>query len=265
MSHSKGSENERCLIKRAREGRRERHRRELLADIASTARELIVAEGTEAVTMAAVAGRLGVTPPALYRYVAGRSGLIDLACLQISEDLADHLLAVRRETGGDALDELLAGCRGLRSWALEHRPEFIALFTQSVDRPDRAPELAEQVAVAVRAFAWTLEEPAIRVWRDRLDRAPADDELPAPLRESFTTYHRRLLADAAESGLAVEALPISVAAIIMQNWTRLFGQICMEVFGQIGYAVPDGEPMFEWTLYELCRAFDVEYRPAVGR
>lgn len=255
----------RCPITRAREGRRERHRRELLADIAATTRELIVAEGIEAVTMAAVAGRLGVTPPALYRYVAGRFGLIDLACLRISEDLTDHLHAVRRGAGDDPLDELLAGCRGLRNWALEHRAEFIAVFTQSVDRPDRSPDLAEQVAVAVRAFAWTLEEPALRVWRDRLDRAPSDDLLPAALRESFTTYHRRLLADATARGLDVPTLPISVAAVIMQNWTRLFGQICMEVFGQIGYAVPDGEPMFEWTLYELCRAFDTEYRPPGGR
>ena len=82
--------------------RRERQREQLIRDAKQAARELIAAEGIDGLTLSAVARRLGVSSPALYRYFSGKQGLVRAPY----EDLTDELIrtvdeAARRQDPDD--------------------------------------------------------------------------------------------------------------------------------------------------------------------
>ena len=63
--------------------RRERQREETYAEIVRVSRELL-GEGAE-LSLRAVAGRMGLTAPALYRYVASYQELVDLVAFEIDK------------------------------------------------------------------------------------------------------------------------------------------------------------------------------------
>jgi AcrR family transcriptional regulator len=73
--------------------RRERLRAQTLADLRAAARQLLVSEGSHAVMMAAVAARVGMTAPALYRYVENRGGLLELVATDLAGELTATLVA----------------------------------------------------------------------------------------------------------------------------------------------------------------------------
>lgn len=72
--------------------------------------------GVEAVTLAAVAERAGVTQPALYRHVDGAAGLWRSIGLATRQELADHLgAAALGQAGPDAVRAVAAAWRGYAS------------------------------------------------------------------------------------------------------------------------------------------------------
>ncbi|MFD7866037.1 helix-turn-helix domain-containing protein [Streptomyces sp. NPDC059783] len=70
-------------------GRRERMRVQMSVEVRSTVRRLIAHQGVEALTLAEVARRVGVTLAALYRHFEG--GLPDIV-YQVAEDIVDDLV-----------------------------------------------------------------------------------------------------------------------------------------------------------------------------
>ena len=51
--------------------------------------------------------------------------------------------------------------------------------------------------------------------------------------------------------------------VFLSCWIRLYGLVCMEVFGHLRFALDDAEPMFEAELRSLGGILGVagEYRP----
>ena len=229
--------------------RRERLRARTLDDLGSTTRDLLVAEGPHAVTVSAVAAALGMSAPALYRYVDNRDGLLELAAAAVARELAATLIDARRAAPGEPLAQTLALCRTFRRWALEHRREFGLLFADaSVPRGIRAGSPA---APAAEALAWAFEEIVLRLWATNRFRVPADGELPAPLREALEPYRARLTAGARAAGLDVGEVPLGATYTLLHYWTRVYGLISMEISGHLEHAVTDGGPLFEAVLTEL--------------
>jgi hypothetical protein len=52
-------------------------------------------------------------------------------------------------------------------------------------------------------------------------------------------------------------------AVFLSAWIRLYGLVCMEVFGHLRFALDDAAPMFEAELRSLAVLFGVpeDYRP----
>src|SRR6266516_180026 len=75
--------------------RRERVRAATRAEILLAARDLLVAGGTEDVTLRGIAAKLGITAPALYRYFDSREQLLGALRNSIYHELADTLAAAR--------------------------------------------------------------------------------------------------------------------------------------------------------------------------
>ncbi len=116
--------------------------------VTDAAAELADTRGLEAVTLAALASRLGVRAPSLYAHVEGLEDLRSRIAARGSEQLADRLqAAVAGRSGAMALRALAAA---YRDYAREHPGAYAAL--QRVTRLDgRAAQAAERTVGVVLA------------------------------------------------------------------------------------------------------------------
>lgn len=233
--------------------RRDRVRAETAVEIKQTARKILVEQGNEAVTLRAIARDMGMTAPALYRYFGSHEDLLQNVCGDIFGELADEIeaaiYAAGAATDGDMTAKVAAACRAFRHWALNHRPEFGLLFGTplpgvNVENDDFAEECA-------RRFAGTFFALFLELWRKRPFPVPAPEKIAPGLRDQLARYRDGLGAD----------LPLGALLAFLRCWVRLYGIVSMEVFGHLGFALDDAEPIFEITLAEMARSLNLDYPP----
>ncbi len=106
--------------------RRERRRRETFEEMIEVARRLLN-QGSER-SLRAVAAEMGMTSPALYRYVDSVEALNALMAGQILADVIDRMSLVREEFADDPAGQLAASTASFRSWALAWPLEFQLVF-----------------------------------------------------------------------------------------------------------------------------------------
>jgi AcrR family transcriptional regulator len=116
--------------------------------VVRAAAELVDAEGLDGLTLAALAGRLGVRPPSLYAHVAGLADLRLRVAIDAAHDLRDALAAAALgRAGGDALRAL---ADAYRAWALAHPGRYAAIAHDVGEDPEAA---AAATAVVDVVFA----------------------------------------------------------------------------------------------------------------
>ena len=61
-------------------------------------------------------------------------------------------------------------------------------------------------------------------------------------------------------------LPLGVLRVFLSCWVRLYGLICMEIFGHLKFALADAGPLFEDELRQLGDLLGIadHYVPARG-
>ena len=92
--------------------------------VVGTAAEIADEEGATAITMSAVAQRLGVSVPGLYKHVDGLPAVSRLLTVRSTNELAESLSAsVMGQSGDVALDSL---CRAYRDYAKQHPGRYAA-------------------------------------------------------------------------------------------------------------------------------------------
>jgi AcrR family transcriptional regulator len=188
-----------------------------LDQVLAVATSLADSEGLEAVTLARVAGVLGVRSPSLYSHVDGVAGLrramaLDAAA-RLGRDISD---AVRGRVGGEALTEL---AHAYRRFALAH-PGLYASMLPTPSREDDE-EVYEAFAAPVQAIATVLAGlgvaegdtvPMVRALRSAVHgfvslEAAGGFGMPQDVDQSFATLVRVLIAgiEAAGRGRALTA------------------------------------------------------------
>ncbi|MFC8877202.1 TetR/AcrR family transcriptional regulator [Streptomyces ardesiacus] len=234
-------------------GRRERMRAQMSAEVRSAARQIITRQGVDAVTLAEVARRVGVTPAALYHHFEG--GLPDIV-YQVAEDIVDDLVRTL-QSAADAHPEdnfamrMIEPVRALRSWAITHQPEFNLLFgTPSAAAGDAHAELT---SAWVRRLAGVWGPIFVQLWTERRFPVLAEDEMDPRLRQQMLDY-------GADTGVD---LPPGAMVVMLNCWRSLYGQIALEVFGHFAPLFSDQEPMFELLMQELVRGMGLgdQYQP----
>jgi AcrR family transcriptional regulator len=102
----------------------------MVARIVAVARaELTEGDG---VSLRRVAGRLGISAPALYRYIVSREQLLDLVVDAVDADIADRVAAVIGALPkSDRGEAMTAALTTFRSWALANHAEFSLVLGQS--------------------------------------------------------------------------------------------------------------------------------------
>jgi AcrR family transcriptional regulator len=128
------------------------------ARVVDVAARIADAEGLDAVTLARVAGELGVRPPSLYNHVDGRADLLRaIAVLSVRELTA----ALREATvGRSGADALAAAAHAYRAYARAHPGRYAATLAAPT-RGDEQHRAAATEAVDVMLAVlreWDLDD-----------------------------------------------------------------------------------------------------------
>ncbi len=221
--------------------RRDRVRAATVTEIKDTARRILVADGPAGLSLRAIAREMGMTAPALYRYFPSREDLIGALIAELYDELTATLEAARDAADPvDARVQLTATSRAFRSWALAHPREFALLFGSPIPGIDAQPD-DSPASLASERFGQVFGALVARIYQDDPFPVPAEDEMDPALRAQLRAWC---------AGFPVE-LPLGTAQVFLSCWIRLYGMVAMEVFGHLGFALPDAEPMFEAELRDL--------------
>lgn len=224
---------------------RRQHVRDMtLKQIVEVARDLLVTGGPGAVTINAVARRMGMSGPALYRYHASHEDLVAAVTADCYRELTDRVQA--RRVQGEIC--LLPMSRALRGWALENRPAFRMIFA-SPPLPSQQGANEREDRRTARAFAEVFFAEIEAIWTSRGFPVTSLADIAQPLRVQLEVYAR-------QTG---NRLPPEVVEVFLRCWIRLYGLLCMEVLEQIDFAIADAEPLFEDCLQQLCTWLAIPY------
>ena len=233
--------------------RRERLREATLAEIRAVARSLLVAEGTSAVTINAVARRMGMSGPALYRYYASQGELIEALTTDFFSELIETMRGAGRDPRADTPGRrILAISRALRGWAVQNPAEFAWLFASKVPA-SKISRCGPQSGSSGRAFGQVFLDQIVEIWETQRFPIPSLEDMAPSLAAQLHAYSERI------DG----RLPPEAVYVFLTCWTRLYGLLCMEVLNQISFAYDSLEPVYEECLQELCVLLDISYEPAL--
>ena len=131
--------------------RRERLRRELIAEVVATARRHLAEGGPSSVSWRGIAREVGVNPASLYTYF---DSLDDLFTAVITDSFGRLGTAVGRAAQAasdlEPLERVMACARAYRSWAIDHPAEFNLIFTDRIPgyaAPPAGPTVEAQVGI----------------------------------------------------------------------------------------------------------------------
>ena len=223
--------------------RRGRNRVATTAEIKQTARRILVQRGLEATSLRAIAREMGMTAPALYRYFDSHDDLLRHVLADICIELAADLeLAIEAAAAGQVADRLVAACRQFRRWSLDHRAEFGLLFGSPLPSLESIKD-DEFVGTCVMRFGGIFWALFVELWQYQPVPVPADAAVDPGLRGQLERYR---------DGVGIGGdLPAGAMLLFLRCWVRLYGAVCLEVFGHMEFALDDPAPMFEITLTEL--------------
>ena len=220
--------------------RRERQREATYAEITRAARELL-AEGAE-LSLRAVASRMGMTAPALYRYVASYQELVDLVAFEIDKAATDRFAAAADQLpADDYAGRLVASTTEFRMWALSNPREFTLAFANPV--ADANCVRRELLTISNSGHLMTGQMRAL--WEHTHHPIPTLDELPPSVRESVLDP----LIPAKVDDLAIEDR--GLVWLYQQGWTALYGVVALEVFGHMDPRIIESGEMFVHVVREF--------------
>ena len=237
--------------------RRDRVRAETVHEIKQTARRVLVEQGPDRLALRAIAREMGMTAPALYRYFDSREDLIEHVVADLYDELTGEL-----ERARDAAEpvtvgtQLVEAARAFRRWATTHHLEFGLLFGSPADSvvvdvhgPGEGPASA-----AARRFGAIFAELVAQIYLERGFPVPAEEDMEPALRAQLREWCAQFPVQ----------LPLGVMHVFLSCWIRLYGMVCMEIFGHLRFALDDAEPMFEAELRALGEVLGIadEYRPS---
>lgn len=213
--------------------RRERQREATFAEIVEVSRALL-RDGAE-LSLRAVAGAMGMTAPALYRYVGNYQELVDLVAFEVDKAATERFAAAADAMPTeDHLGRLLAACTEFRRWGLAHPHEFALVFANPV--ATSACVRRDMITVASSGLLFT--DLLLEVWLERRFPVPAPEDLPPSVHE--------VLADPLMPAKVekIAAQDRGLVWVYMQGWTQLYGIVALEVMGHLDPRVIESGEMY---------------------
>ncbi|MFI9809566.1 TetR/AcrR family transcriptional regulator [Streptomyces sp. NPDC052301] len=203
---------------------RERYRAQVRTEIKERAWEQIATAGASALSLNAIAKRMGMSGPALYRYFASRDELITELVRDAYRSLADTVRAAA-ETGAD----VRALGYALRGWALADPQRYFLVYGTPVPgyhAPDDITAIASEI---------------MAVLLDACAALPPDG--PAAPFETHLGAHR--------DWAAGHPAPPAALHRALTFWTRLHGTLSLELAGHFTGMGFDPAQLFAAELDDL--------------
>ena len=217
--------------------RRERQWEATYAEIVEVSRALLAEEAE--LSLRAVASRMGMTAPALYRYVSSYQQLVDLVAFAIDRAAAELFAAAAgRQPDDDPAARLVAAATEFRMWAHANPREFSLVFANPVAEPIGH----RRDLVTVQSSCLLLTDMIFDIWQQRRFPVPALEDLPAEVAASL--LDPLIPAD-------VGKVPVGDRGLVwvyMQGWTQLYGVVTLEVLGHMDPRVIASGEMFVDTV-----------------
>jgi AcrR family transcriptional regulator len=216
--------------------RRSRLRAWTREEIKAAALRQLAEHGVEGLSLNAIAKELGMTGPALYRYVTSRDDLLADLVVDAWEDLADALESAAEENAGASAAERL-GAIGLayRAWATAQPHRYRLAIQTRLGSGELAPERV--IPAAERAMAVILETiEALPATRKPKLKPPAD------LTAELDTWTQRV---------GGPQLPSAVLLRGVLFWSRLHGLVSLELDRHLASMQLDAELLYRAELAEL--------------
>jgi AcrR family transcriptional regulator len=207
--------------------RRDERRLQTVQEIKSLAMEQIRQGGPDAVSLSGIAGRMSMSPAAIYRYFENRDALLADLVVDAYDDFAHSLATVAAQDGGSPEERLLAVLSASRTWALAHPNAYRLIFQTSLGSGkefavERTVSAATQsMAVVVAALAAVFEAGV------EASAAPVTAGAAAELDRAIRVW--------SEGPGFADVPPVVLTAAVM-SWTRLHGIISLELGGHLDAA-----------------------------
>ena len=213
---------------------REQNRAETMRRIVEASRRLVT--GTGEMTLRAVAHEVGMTPPAIYRYVDSHEDLVRVVAMDIDAGAAAEIGAARdRQPEDDPAGRLVASATAFRQWALNNREEFSLVFTNLDVSCIEELQAESKTGLLFSALLFEL-------WERYRFPVPALDALDPELVEIL----RDPLVPADLTGVPDELRPL--IWLLERAWARLYGTVTLEVFGHIDPRIVERGLLFRAML-----------------
>ncbi|WP_158844584.1 TetR/AcrR family transcriptional regulator [Saccharothrix deserti] len=220
--------------------RRERFREETKVEAKRIALEQLAEQGIAGVSVNAIAKRMGVTGPALYRYFKGRDDLLNELVRDAWHDLADAVeAAVAASEGAEPPDRVRAFGESFRSWAVGQPHRYLLLFGTPLPGYQAPDDTIMAAHRTMSAFLSVLPHEG---------RAGATAEP--------STLDAQLVAWANSRGEG--GVPPAVLLTGLRGFTRLHGVLSLEVSGQFGPMGIDPALLYRVELESLVLLGDSE-------
>ncbi|MEV5983266.1 TetR/AcrR family transcriptional regulator [Streptomyces sp. NPDC052114] len=209
---------------------RERYRTQVRAEIKEHAWEQIASAGASALSLNAIAKRMGMSGPALYRYYANRDALITELISDAYRSLADTFNGVGATAPGQEPGaDLAALAHALRRWALDDPQRYLLIYGTPVPgyhAPDDITAVSDEIMGTLLGAC------------------------PSPPSDAPATPLEAHLADRLQWSVDHPASPAALHRALT-FWTRLHGVLSLELAGHFSGMGFDPAQLFAAELEDL--------------
>jgi AcrR family transcriptional regulator len=216
--------------------RRERLHQQTIEEAKRIALRQLAEAGAGGISLNAIAREMGMTGPALFRYIPSRDALLTELVVAAYGDLGDTLWADVDATAGESPEtRLRMQAAALRGWALANPHRYLLIFGTPVPGY-RAP--AEQTQPAAQRV---LEAALVLLAEVTPENWPAaTDPFDIALEHWATTT-------------GIPPMPGVLLRQAFTGWTRLHGVLSLEIEGHFGMGLPDPALLYAAEVDTLVR------------
>ncbi len=221
-------------------GRRERTRAATVTEIKELAWQQLAEVGAAALSLRAIAGEMGMTSSALYRYFASRDDLLNALVVDGFSSLADALEAAEAELDDNpGTNRWLPLASAHRRWALQHPTQYALIYSAPVaglasGTDEREAQMKRGVSVLFRCMI----------------KAVAGREFDPSAMEATITpaFRKRLQEWRTKLGFN---LPPAALAGCMFAWMHLHGAISLELSGHLASEFQPADELFDQQMRQV--------------
>ncbi len=218
---------------------REQNRVDTLRRIVEASRRLVT--GTGEMTLRSVANEVGMTPPALYRYVDSHEELVKIVAMDIDASAATEIAEARdAQPEDDPAARMVASAVAFRQWALNNREEFSLVFTNLDVSCIEELQAESKTGLLFSALLF-------QVWERYQFPVPRLDELDPELVEIL----RDPMVPADLTAVPDELRPL--IWLLERAWAGLYGTVTLEVFGHIDPRIVEKALLFRAMIEDQAR------------